>query len=306
MKNIFITGITGFLGAHLARELIKQNKNVIGLEHDNKKSHIDDLNIRDKLTLVQGDLQTVDFERVLIEYDIDSVFHLAAVAIVQTANKLPSYTFNTNIVGTTRLLDACIGKNLEVIMVASTDKVYGNKLNASETDNLVASGIYETSKTCTDLVTQMYTDKFNLPICITRCCNLVGLDRNSRIFPNVIRQCIAGERPTIFENVLGVREYIHVSDAVSAYISLAENINITAGQAYNIGTGEIATQSEIVNMIANEFNLKPKIKQASSVQAGELIEQSLNSNKIRRDISWNNKFNLQKIVIKTIEEFKVR
>lgn len=304
MKNIFITGITGFLGAHLAKELIKQNKNVIGLEHDIKKSHINDLNIRNNLTLIQGDLQTVDFERILKEYNIDTVFHLGGVTIVSTANTLPEYTFETNVMGTIRLFNACMNYKLESILVASTDKVYGNKLDAIETDNIISSGIYETSKCCVDLIAQSYAKKFNIPICVTRCCNLVGFDRNSRIVPNVIKQCIDGKQPVIWNGIEGSREYIYVTDVVSAYITLAENIQTTAGKCYNVGTGEIATQSEIVTLIATEFEMLPKIESAPEGRLSELVEQSLNSDKIRRDTGWDNKFNLKQMIHNTIQEFK--
>ena len=305
MKNIFITGITGFLGAHLAKELLIQGKNVIGLEHDMKVSHLDDFGIRDNITIITGDLRTVDFDRIFLEYNIDTIFHLGGVTIVSTANQLPEYTFSVNIMGTIRLFDACVGKNIKSIMVASTDKVYGNKLNAIENDILIPSGLYATSKCCVDLISQSYADQFNLPICVTRCCNLVGFDRNSRIVPNVTKQCISGQRPIIWSGQDDIREYIYVTDVVSAYLVLANNIDKSKGKCYNVGTGETATQSEIVFMIAEQFGMTPIIEPAPDGRDNELFEQSLNSNLIRSEFGWDNNYNLKETIIETIRQFEI-
>ena len=305
MENIFITGVSGFLGAHLAKELLSQGKNVIGLEHDSKISHIDDLNIRDSITIIQGDLLTVDFDRIFLEYNIDTIFHLGGITIVSTANKLPEYTFNVNIMGTVRLFNACMGKDMESIMVASTDKVYGDRLDACEQDSITPSGLYATSKCCVDLISQSYADQFDLPICVTRCCNLVGFDRNSRIVPNVIKQCISGQRPVIWSGQDDIREYIYVTDVVSAYLTLANNINKSKGKCYNIGTGETATQSEIVFTIAEQFEMKPIIEPAPDGRDNELFEQSLNSNLIRSEFGWDNNYNLKETIIETIRQFEI-
>ena len=305
MKNVFITGISGFLGAHLAMELVAQGKNIVGLEHDSKISHIDDLNIRDSVTIVQGDLLTVDFDRIFLEYNIDTIFHLGGVTIVSTANRLPEYTFNVNIMGTVRLFNACMDKNMESIMVASTDKVYGDKLNACEQDSIIPSGLYATSKCCVDLISQSYADQFGLPICVTRCCNLVGLDRNSRIVPNVIKQCISGQRPKIWSGQDDIREYIYVTDVVSAYLVLADNIDKAKGKCYNVGTGETATQSEIVHVIAKQFDMEPITEPAPDGRDNELFEQSLNSDTIRLEFGWNSDYNLEETIVETIRQFKI-
>lgn len=305
MENVFITGVSGFLGAYLAKELLKQKKNVIGLEHDMKVSHIDDFDIRDNITIINGDLRTVDFDRIFLEYNIDTVFHLGGVTIVSTANQLPEYTFSVNIMGTIRLFDACVDKNIKSIMVASTDKIYGNRLNAVENDIITPSGLYATSKCCVDLISQSYADQFNLPICVTRCCNLVGFDRNIRIVPNVIKQCMLGEQPVIWSGQDDIREYIYVTDVVSAYLILANNIDKSKGKCYNIGTGETATQSEIVFMIAKQFGIKPIIEPAPDGRDTELFEQSLNSNLIRSEFGWNNNYNLEETIIETIRQFKI-
>ena len=305
MKNVFITGVSGFLGAHLAKELVSQGKNVIGLEHDSKVSTLDDLDVRDSVIVVQGDLLTVDFDRIFLEYDIDTVFHLGGVTIVSTANRLPEYTFGVNIMGTVRLFNACMDKNMESIMVASTDKVYGDKLDACEQDAITPSGLYATSKCCVDLIAQAYADQFDLPTCVTRCCNLVGLDRNSRIVPNVIKQCIAGQQPVIWSGQDDIREYIYVTDVVSAYITLANNIDIAKGKSYNVGTGETASQSEIVQMIADKFNMNPIVEPAPEGRDNELFEQSLNSDLIRNEFGWDNKYSMDDIIVETIKQFKM-
>jgi CDP-glucose 4,6-dehydratase len=234
-KVAFVTGISGFVGAHLAVKLIEEeNVEVVGLQHDLKKrSYLDLLGITDKVSLVSGSIIDKDLlHRVMTEYTPDWVFHLAAVSIVGRAVEYPVYTYETNVFGTLALLEACrlATETPEAILCVSSDKSYGNRENASEEDPLKGKGIYDSSKVCMDVVSHAYYYDYGLPIVVTRACNIIGWDSlNSRIVPNTIKAMLSGKRPIIFKDENTSREYIHVDDVCCAYIELLKAISITKG-----------------------------------------------------------------------------
>jgi len=127
-KNVLVTGATGLLGPWLIQELLSQNANVIALVRDtvpNSLFFLEKLN--EKVSVIHGDLLEFNLlQRILNEYDIDSVFHLGAQAIVGMANRSPISTFKSNIEGTWNLLEACrLSPWVKRIVIASSDKAYG-------------------------------------------------------------------------------------------------------------------------------------------------------------------------------------
>jgi CDP-glucose 4,6-dehydratase len=317
-KVAFVTGISGFVGAHLAAELIEENIEVVGLQHDLKKrSYLDLLGIRDRICLINGDIMDIDFlHRVMIDYTPDWVFHLAAVSIVGRAVEYPVYTYKTNVFGTLALLEACrlATETPEAILCVSSDKSYGNMEEASEEDPLKGEGIYDSSKVCMDVVSHAYYYDYDLPIVVTRACNIIGLDGlNSRIVPNTIKAMLSGKRPIIFKDADTSREYVHVDDVCCAYIELLKAISTTKGRAYNVGSKDgVITQEDLVLKIVeigNELmntNIKPEyvVHGTSGTKVfNEIVNQSLNSAKIYLDIGWLPKLSLEEGLRKTFLQF---
>ena len=310
----FISGISGFVGAHLAKELIEKGVDVTGLQHDIKKtSYLDLLDIKDKVNIVIGDITDVNLlYRVLVDYKIAHVFHLAAQPIVRKAIQYPAYTYKTNIFGTVALLEACrlVLKKPKAIIVISTDKIYGDKKEAKEEDPLNGLGIYDSSKVSMDIISRAYYYQYNLPIVVTRACNIYGYDLlNERIVPSTIKAILKGESPIIFEGEDTYREYIYISDVCDAYIALADNIKKTKGEAYNIGTGGVISQEALVTKILDVGNeimgtdLEPKhIKR--NIMHKEIKKQSLNSEKIYKTVGWKPKVSLEEGLKRTFLEFK--
>lgn len=313
MKKVFITGISGFIGSHLARELVNRGVEVTGLQHDIKKrSYLDLLHIKEEVNLVNGDIKDINLlHRILVDYDIDSVFHLAAVSLVGKAIEYPVHTYQTNTFGTLALLEACrlVRDTPEAIISVSTDKVYGDRVYAKEEDPLNGLGIYESSKVNMDVISRAYFYQYDLPVVTTRACNIFGRDPyNSRIIPNSIKAMLRSESPIIFEGEDTYREYIHVNDVCDAYIQLAESIDKTKGEAYNVGTGEIISQEALVLKIIDIGNevLGTSIEPRYVVRdkpLREIKKQSLDSNKINKDIGWESKISLEKGLRMTFKAF---
>ena len=311
--RVFITGISGFVGAHLAKALIEKGADVTGLQHDIKKtSYLDLLDIKDKVNIVTGDITNLNLlYRVLVDYKIDHVFHLAAQPIVRKAIQYPAYTYKTNIFGTVALLEACrlVLKKPKAIIAISTDKVYGDKQEAKEEDALNGLGIYDSSKASMDIISRAFYCQYNLPIVVARACNIYGFDLlNERIVSSTLKAILKGKSPIIFEGEDTHREYIYISDVCDAYISLAEKIEQTKGQAYNIGTGEVISQEDMVLKIVQIWSdmyriyVKPKYVKRERV-VKEITKQSLNSKKIKK-IGWKPKVSLDEGLKKTILELR--
>ncbi len=184
----------------------------------------------DQVKVVRGDVRDRELlERTLGEYEIDTVFHLAAQTIVTIANRNPLSTFETNIAGTWNMLEACRrSPTVKQIVVASSDKAYGDQevLPYDEATPLQGVHPYDVSKSGADLIARTYAVSYGLPVTITRCGNFYGGgDLNwNRIVPGTIRSILRGQRPVIRSDGDYVRDYFYVEDGAAAYMLLAEKL----------------------------------------------------------------------------------
>jgi CDP-glucose 4,6-dehydratase len=156
MKNILITGINGFVGSSLAEKELGNGNNIVGIIRDeNNKTQQDIIN---RCTIIKGDILDLNLlERVISEYEIDLIYHIAAMSIVKIANKNPINCYKRNIMGTINILEALRKINAKIkVVVASSDKGYGthdpDKLPYVEDMKLQPDDPYSTSKACADLI----------------------------------------------------------------------------------------------------------------------------------------------------------
>ncbi|MEC3655641.1 GDP-mannose 4,6-dehydratase [Bacillus siamensis] len=311
-KNVFVTGCTGLLGSCLVKELIDQGANVTGLVRDTvPKSNLYQGEQVKQMNIVQGALEDLDvIERALGEYEIDTVFHLAAQAIVGVANRNPISTFEANILGTWNILEACRKHPLiKRVIVASSDKAYGDQPALPYDENMPLQGKhpYDVSKSCADLISHTYFNTYGLPVCITRCGNLYGGgDLNfNRIIPQTIQLVLNGEAPEIRSDGTFIRDYFYIEDAVEAYLLLAEKmeeLNL-AGEAFNFSNEIQLTVLELVEKILKAMNsdLKPKVLNQGS---HEIKHQYLSAEKARKLLNWTPAHTIDEGLEKTIEWYK--
>ncbi|UTL73443.1 GDP-mannose 4,6-dehydratase [Bacillus halotolerans] len=307
-KNVFVTGCTGLLGSYLVKDLIEQGANVTGLVRD----HVPQSNLYQgehvkKMNIVQGALEDLPvIERALGEYEIDTVFHLAAQAIVGVANRNPVSTFEANILGTWNVLEACRKHPLiKRVIVASSDKAYGDQENLPYDEDMPLQGKhpYDVSKSCADLISHTYFHTYGLPVCITRCGNLYGGgDLNfNRIIPQTIQLVLNGEAPEIRSDGTFVRDYFYIEDAVQAYLLLAEKMeeHNLAGEAFNFSNEIQLTVLELVEKILKKMNsnLKPKVLNQGS---NEIKHQYLSAEKARKLLNWTPAYTIDEGLEKTI------
>lgn len=309
-RNVLVTGCTGLLGSHLTGMLVDQGANVVGLVRDMvPKSNLIQTGIYDKINIVRGcveDFFTV--ERALNEYEVDTVFHLAAQTIVGIANRNPLSTFESNIKGTWCVLEACRRvPTVKRIVMASSDKAYGDqeKLPYDETSPLKGSHPYDVSKSCADLIAYAYYETYKLPVCITRCGNFYGAgDLNfNRIVPGTIRSVLNNEPPTIRSDGTFIRDYFYVKDAALAYLHLAEKMEDPKihGEAFNFSNELQVSVLELTSKILklmSRTDLEPVILNQAT---NEIKHQYLSAKKARELLGWKPKYNLDDALKETIE-----
>lgn len=304
-RNVLVTGGAGFLGNHLVGELVKLGAVVTVIARDDVRLGLGWAINR----VAHGDVTDRIFvERVLEENEIDTVFHLAAQVIVPIANYYPYSTFESNVHGTYSVLEACrSGRHANRIIVASTDKVYGEMKDRPylETDRLDAVQPYDVSKVCTDVIAQSYYRHFGLNVGITRAGNYYGPgDHNwSRIIPGTIRDIMRGKRPTIRSSGRAIREYFYVKDAVEANIMLAERVDEYPGEAFNFSSGISCSTIDLVNKILDMMGskLEPIVLFGAE---GEINAQMLDCRKARDLLGWVPKTSLDDGLIETIRYYK--
>ncbi|WP_342499996.1 GDP-mannose 4,6-dehydratase [Bacillus sp. FSL M7-0791] len=311
-KNVFVTGCTGLLGSYLVKELVDQGANVTGLVRDQvPRSNLYQGSQFEKMNVVQGaleDMQTI--ERALGEYEIDTVFHLAAQAIVGVANRHPVSTFEANILGTWNVLEACRRQPLiKRVIVASSDKAYGDQEQLPYDEDMPLNGKhpYDVSKSCADLISHTYYNTYGLPVCITRCGNLYGGgDLNfNRIIPQTIQLVLEGKAPEIRSDGTFIRDYFYIEDAVKAYLLLAEKMEEKglAGEAFNFSNEIQLTVLELVDKILKAMGseLKPRILNQGT---HEIKHQYLSAEKARKLLDWKPDYSIDEGLEKTIEWYR--
>jgi CDP-glucose 4,6-dehydratase len=312
-RPVLVTGATGLVGGWLAKRLVEARADVVCLVRDwVPRSQLLGDGLLDQVTVARGDVRDQKLlERVLGEYEIATVIHLAAQTIVPIANRNPVSTFATNIGGTWALLEACRRSPLvKQIVVASSDKAYGTqpRLPYSEDMPLRGEHPYDVSKSCADLIAAAYAATYELPVAITRCGNFYGGgDLNwNRVVPGTIRSIVRGQRPVIRSDGQYVRDYFYVEDAAAAYMLLAERLGereALRGSAFNFSNELQITVLDLVRRMLKRMDsgLEPVICNEAS---HEIRHQYLSAERARVDLGWRPLFTLDDAMDRTIAWYR--
>lgn len=319
MKRALVTGAHGFVASHLAAELLRLGVAVRILDRPDprtsdvggpRRSALDLLGIRDEVELAEGDLRDAEAVASAVA-GCDSVFHLAAQTIVGVARRSPRETFETNVRGAWNVFEACREHEVERTVFASSDKAYGasRELPYREDFPLRASNPYDASKAAADIVARSYAHSYGLPLAVTRFANVYGGgDLNfSRLIPEAVVALLDGRAPVIRSDGSPERDFLHVEDAVSAYLAIAGSLGEgrAGGEAFNAGGERPHSVREVVDLIAAVAGggVEPEYL-GTGTPDGEIDRQYVDSAKLRELTGWRPQVELAEGLAGTVEWYR--
>ena len=323
-KNIIVTGGYGFIGSHLVKSLIHNNKlNVINIDNLTYASNINALKESkdSNYTHLNIDIANLtNFDEILDEYNPSAIFHLAAESHVDRSIEQPSIFLKTNVLGTFNLLNGMekylaaankeISNDFKMIYV-STDEVYGDIENGqfSESDNVLPNSPYSSSKASSDLIVRAWNKTYNLPLITTRCTNNYGpWQFPEKLIPLTINKILNYEKIPIYGDGKQVRDWIHVQDHVDALITIFNSPKINSGEIYNIGSETELTNIDLVSKICticddifpNENGSYFDLISFVEDRPGHDIRYALSNKKIKKELGWNPKVSFDIGILDTI------
>jgi len=309
-RPTLVTGATGLVGSWLVKQLIEAGADVICLVRDFvPQSEFYRAGLAEKVKSVRGDIRDISsVSRALQEYEVNTVFHLAAQTLVGVANSNPLFTLESNVRGTWNVIEASRNtSSVKSVVIASSDKAYGSQkiLPYTEEAPLQGEHPYDVSKSCSDLIAHAYAVTYGLPVAITRCGNFYGGgDLNwSRIVPGTIRSAIRKERPLLRSNGQFIRDYLYVEDGARAYMLLAQALvdrPELRGQAFNFSIERRISVLELTRMILAEMksDLEPLILNQAQ---NEIPNQYLSAARAREVLGWEPQYSLEEGLRKTVD-----
>ena len=312
-RSVFVTGAYGLLGTWLVRALLDGDARVTVLKRDETAiSPLELDGLERRCAVVHGDcLDATVVDRAIGEYEVDTVFHLAAQTIVGTAGRAPLSTFETNVRGTWIVLEACRLQDVGRVIVASSDKAYGDhdELPYREDFALRPRFPYDASKAAADLIARSYWHSFGLPVAVTRFANLYGGgDLNaSRLIPEAVSAVIEGRAPIIRSDGSPERDFLYVEDAVAAYLSIAEALDRGEGrgEAFNAGGGRPHAVREVVELICRVAgsDVEPDVR-GTGTPSGEIDRQYVDATRLRELTGWEPRVDLEEGLRRTVEWYR--
>ncbi len=323
-KNVFITGINGFIGGNLAKDLLDKGANVFGLVRNQSfQTFLYFESLEKEIIIIRGELTDKELlNRIMSENNINVVYHLAAQVEVGVGLLNPYLTFETNIRGTYTLLEAirAHGELVESVIFASTDKAYGayaaDQMPYKENYPLLPKYPYDTSKACSDMIAQVYANEiFKMPIAITRFSNIYGPGQLnfSALIPDSITSALGFSKFIPRGDGSMIRDFLYVGDVVDLYLRIGESMAISpekiSGEVFNAGTNKPISVRDILEVVyklaGNKSDFEEILNLMNKKQTvGEIQCQYMNYDKVNEYFKWSPTHSLQDGLIKSIEWYK--
>jgi CDP-glucose 4,6-dehydratase len=319
MSRSLVTGAHGFVASHLVGALLARGDEVRVLDRPDprladvggpRRSGLDLLGLRDQVELAEGDLRDADSVAAAVR-GCDAVFHLAAQTIVGVARESPLETLEVNVRGAWNVFEACREHDVARVVFASSDKAYGSspELPYREDFPLRAANTYDASKAAADIVARSYAHTYDLPLAVTRFANIYGGgDLNfSRLIPETTIAVLDGRPPVIRSDGSPERDFLHVDDAVAAYLAIEAALGQgkAGGEAFNAGGEHPHSVREVVDLIASvaDTGVEPQYL-GSGTPDGEIDRQYVDSTKLRELTGWRPQVELADGLNKTLDWYR--
>jgi len=312
VEKILVTGGAGFIGSNLVDYIQRNYKNesecplmtvLDALTYAGNKENLSGLNYPNNLIFVHGDVRDSSLVDELVKKN-EIIFHLAAESHVDRSIADPSIFIDTNVRGTSNILEAARKYHKKVILI-STDEVYGSLENgfADENYKLNPSSPYSASKASADLLALAYFKTFSLDVIITRCTNNYGPKQYpEKLIPQTIKKILLNQKIPIYGNGSNIRDWIHVEDHCSGLFLAMKHGK--PGEIYNFGGVDKVTNLEIVDSILKLMGKSNELIEFVTDRLGHDIRYSVNSMKAKEDLNWKPKYNLSNSLDATIKWYE--
>jgi len=304
-KKVLITGATGFIGANLLRKCLELGAQV----HIFTRTISNKWRIEDTLEDISEyciDLLDYDkLEAIVSDIKPEIILHTAIYGgypFQKDVNKITQ----TNIIGTSNLIDACAKSGFSLFVNTGSSSEYGLKdAPISEIDLPEPNSIYGISKTAASLVCRAKSKSENLPIVTLRLFSPYGYyEEPTRLIPSVITSCLKKEGPRL-SSPDSVRDFIFIEDVIAAYMKAVENRNKIAGEIFNIGSGRQYSVREVVDRIIELTGAKVYPQWGNILNPrNEPLKWQANISKAKDTLGWEPQYSLKDGLNKTIEWFK--
>lgn len=257
-ERVLVTGGAGFIGSHLCDRLLAEGAEVHALDNFDpfyerwrKEANLAQALSNPRFTLTEGDIRDAHALRKVLDWSPTALCHLAALAGVRPSITQPAHYMDVNVVGTARLLEACVHSGLDRIIFASSSSVYGNRTDVPfrETDRIDDPiSPYAASKAAGELLCHTYSHLHGLNIAALRFFTVYGpRQRPEMAIHKFVRMILANETLTLFGDGTSSRDYTYVGDIVDGVLCAMGSLN--GFQVLNLGESQTCTLNDLVAAI---------------------------------------------------------
>lgn len=316
--NLLVTGAAGFIGSNFVRYWLGRHRedrivSLDALTYAGNPRNLEELDEESKSRhlLVQGEIGNLDLMvHILGRHRIDTVINFAAESHNSRAVLNPRIFFESNVLGTQGLVEACRRVGLFRFHHVSTCEVFGDlpldsEESFDEEDPYRPRTPYNASKAGSDFVVRSYVETFGLPATISTCANNYGpYQFPEKLIPLFITHALEGRSLPLYRSSANRREWLHVGDHCAAIEAILERG--TAGELYNIGSGVELSVEEVTDAILGELSLGPELKSYVPDRPGHDRRYLLNSDKIREQLGWRPRVAWQEGLSETVRWYRER
>ena len=299
MTKYLITGGCGFIGSHIAEELLKNPENMVIIIDNLSSGYVKNIeHIKDRVEFIEGDIR--DFSKILHAIEgVDYVFHEAALVSVFDSINRPLDNHSINLTGTLNVLEGARRNKVKRVVLASSAAVYGNAPVLPKIETMVPCPLtpYAIAKTGKEYYGKIYSELYNLPVISLRYFNVFGPRQDpsspySGVISKFTDNILSGSPPVIFGDGLQTRDFVFVKDVVKANILAINSKKIKGGEVFNIATGiseNLITLLKIINNITGK-NIKAIYKEE---REGDIRHSAADIKKAREILEYKPSFTLE-------------
>ncbi|HCI44510.1 MAG TPA: dTDP-glucose 4,6-dehydratase [Candidatus Omnitrophica bacterium] len=310
MKKILVTGGYGFIGSNFARYMLKAYPeyhliNFDKLTYAGNRDNLADIERNPRYTFVKGDIADIEEVRGVMA-GVDEVVHFAAESHVDRSIESPAIFIETNVTGTSNLLECAMSAGVKKFVHVSTDEVYGSLPEGgyfTEQTPLSPNSPYSASKAGSDLLVRAYYETYKFPGVITRCSNNYGpYQFPEKLIPLMISNALEDKPLPVYGDGMNVRDWLYVEDhcrAIDAVLHKGKT-----GEVYNIGGSNEWHNIDLVKLLLKDLGKPESLIKFVKDRLGHDRRYAIDSSKIQKELGWSPRTTFEDGIKKTIAWYR--